>query len=175
MKRRGFMLLDGVIALFLMALLSMAAFPAVGEAARAATDLEHRLHRQETALFACDYMTDKIRHSRQRTSAGAVTSSSCPIAAYDGSGTLRTYTLLAETAQWKIRLYTGVSQPLTGGEEPVPYNTYTYDGNPFFQGEAEGLVRLSYEIRRSADTDSFAVKTAVLPLYDFFLVGEPYE
>lgn len=173
--KRGFLLLDAVLALALMALLAGAAYPAVGQLALAAADLEHRLYRREAALFASDYLTDKIRHSRSRTAAGSVTSTACPITAYDGTGTLRTYTLLAETAQWKLRLYTGTAQPITGGEEPVPYNIYTIGGAPFFQGEAEGLVRLSYELRRSADEDGYEVSTAVLPLYDFFLVGDPYE
>ncbi len=174
MKRRGFLFLDALLALALTASLAAAVFPAVAQTAGASAALERRLHSEESALFACDYITDKIRHSRKRADGTAGPATSYKVAAIAADGRLRPYTFLVEEKEWKLKLYTGRKQPITGGEEPLLYEVRPLGEASYFRTESGGLVHLAYELRRHGAADHFAVETAVLPLEDYFLVGEPY-
>lgn len=174
MKRRGFLFLDALLALALTASLAAAVFPAVAQTAGASAALERRLHSEESALFACDYITDKIRHSRKRADGTAGPAASYKVAAIAADGRLHPYTFLVQAQEWKLKLYTGRIQPLTGGEEPLRYTVRSLDGSSYFRLESNGLVYLSYMIQRLYDEEHYDVETAVLPLEDYFLVGEPY-
>lgn len=174
MKRRGFLFLDALLALALMASLAAAIFPAIAHTAGASAALERRIHGEESALFACDYITDKVRHSHKRADGASGPAASYKVAAFAEDGRLRPYTFLVEEKTWKLKLYTGRKQPLTGGEEPLMYEVRPLGEASYFRTETGGLVHLTYEIRRHGAAESYAVETAVLPLEDYFLVGEPY-
>lgn len=173
--KRGFLFLDALLALALLAALAAAAFPAIGHIAGAAAAEERRLHEAETALFSCSYIADKIRWSLRRTPEGAVTDTQCVVTAEAQDGTLRPYTLYVLNHQWTLRLYTGRTQPLTGGETPLLYEVRAAGDAPYFRGEPGGLVHLSYEVGPAGMAEGYAVSAAVLPLADFFLMGAPYE
>lgn len=174
MKRRGFLFLEAVLALGLMAVMAAAVFPLAAQTARGADALERRLHLSETAFFACDYITDRVRHSRKRASVDDLGSGSYRVAAVAEDGKVRPYTFLVSGNMWRLKLYTGRTQPITGGESPS-CDVRPLDGAPYFRQDAGGLVHLAYAVERRDVGESFAVETAVLSLYDFFLVGEPYE
>lgn len=174
MKRRGFLFLDAVLALGLTAVMAAAVFPAAARAARGADEMERRLHLSETAFFACDYITDRIRHSLKRAAADDLSGGAFRVAAVAADGRVRPYRFLVSGNMWRLELYTGRTQPITGGEA-VSIDVRPLEGAPYFRQDAGGLVHLAYGMRRQGETETFAVETAVLPLYDFFRVGEPYE
>lgn len=175
MKRPGFLLAEALLALGLTAALAAAAFPAIAKLAGAVTERERRLHASETAFFACDYITDKIRQSRRRSPTDAVSDSRCIIAAHAEDGKLRPYTFLVEDRVWKLKLYTGRKQPLTGDEEGIHYDVVPFEGLPYFRQTPGGPVQLAYRMQPQGIKGCYDIRTAILPLADFFRMGEPYE
>lgn len=67
MKRRGFLLLEGLLALALSACLAAAVFPGAAHLAGAAAHTEERLRADEESLAAVLYIADGIRWSLART------------------------------------------------------------------------------------------------------------
>ena len=67
MKRRGFLLMEGLLALALSACLAAAVFPGAAYLAGAAAHTEERLRADEESLTAVLYIADGIRWSLART------------------------------------------------------------------------------------------------------------
>lgn len=185
MKRCGFFTAEALAALLVIAAMCAAAFPMLGRVADMLERIDGGLRNAEDGFFAYGYMTDKLRHSLQRTeSAERTEADEYKYKAYDESDVIRLYTLLMERRAWKVKLYNGRKQPITGDDAAVPqYGAYRFGstaaslttGEKYFTTEPGGLVRVSYVMRRLTPLAECEVRTAVLPLYDYFLVGEAYE
>lgn len=185
MKRRGFFMAEALAALLIIAAMCTAAFPMLGRVADLLERTDSGLRNAEEGFFAYGYMTDKIRHSLQRTDADQRTEADeYKYKAYDLKDMIRTYTLLTDRRAWKLKLYTGTKQPITGDDAAIPrYGVYRKgstrlsltSGEQYFVTEPGGLVRISYTMRRLTPDTEHEMETAVLPLYDYFRKGEEYE
>ena len=80
-----------------------------------------------------------------------------------------------EERVWKLKLYTGRKQPLTGGEEGIHYDVVPFEDLPYFRQAPGGPVQLAYRMQPQGIEGCYDIRTAVLPLADFFRMGEPYE
>lgn len=171
-KRKGWLLLEALVSLSLLAVMAGAAFPAVTQIVKNLVFLEQRLYLQEDGLFAADYMTDKIRWTLERTEGTEQkTGTTYPIVAYNEDGDPADYFFMAEDKKWKLRLYTGIKQPLTGDNDKEPAYAVEEGERPYFTVEPGGLVRISYQMKAKSSKLMRGVDTAVLPLYDYFEVS----
>lgn len=182
MKRRGFLLLEMLLGLLISAMLAAAAMPAVGAAAEYAARLTGRMRAQEDAFFAADYMTDRIRYCLDRTEPAEAPMETYIYAYedYDEDGRIQTYWFIAGDGRWKNRLYNGRSHPLTGDQDSLPEYALSQaeEGGrlvPYVTVYPHGLVRMAYKIGRNRPAAAYTAVTSVLPLRDYFLVGEVYE
>lgn len=66
MKRRGYILLEALIALFLIALLSAVLYPFAAEAVRAVDLMAKRSRIAGEGLYAMDFMTEQLRNALKR-------------------------------------------------------------------------------------------------------------
>lgn len=173
--RRGFLLLETLLSFSILALLALAAFPALSRAVGGMGFLERKFLLDEESFFVCDYMTDKIRHTRERTKNTATAAGkNYPILAYNENSVLKRYIFYVEDKKWKLLLYTGVSQPLSGDNSKEP-ELSVEEAADYFSVYPGGLTRISYTMRDRLSRKTRAAETAVLPLYDYYLVGEIYE
>lgn len=184
MKRRGFLMLEALLALTILAAVCAAAFPMLGRVADMLEGIDSGLAAEEEGFFAYGYMAGKIRHSLQRSGTEGSSADEYKYKEYDQDDVIRTYTLLVDRKAWKIKRHTGAKQPITGDDAASPlYSVYRFGstkealtaGEKYFKSEPGGLVRVSYVMRRLTPLAEYEVRTAVLPLYDYFLVGENYE
>lgn len=184
MKRRGFFILDFLIGLAVLSLLAAGAMPAITAVFSYTAELESRAKVQEDAVFAADYMTDRIRYclDRTRPEPEPIHTYAYAYQDYDENEKPNSYWISAEKKRWVIKLYNGSQQPITGdsndGTDPK-YALENFKGNgeilPYFTIYPHGLVRISYRIARVTPAVSYDLTTSILPLRDYFLVGEPYE
>lgn len=156
-------------------MMGAALFPALAQMGEGILFLGCQRQAQEDGLSSVSYMTDKIRYTRERTAwAELKTGSNYPILAYNERDQLATYFFLAEEKKWKLQLYNGRKQPLTGDNSKDPAYAVTAGRDPYISVYPGGLVRISYAVT-AAPAVTVEIGTAVLPLYDYFLVGDPYE
>lgn len=66
MKRRGYILLEALIALFLIASLSAVLYPFAAEAVRAVDLMAKRSRIAGEGLYAMDFMTEQLRNTLKR-------------------------------------------------------------------------------------------------------------
>ena len=66
MKRRGYILLEALIALFLIASLSAMLYPFAAEAVRAVDLMAKRSRIAGEGLYAMDFMTEQLRNALKR-------------------------------------------------------------------------------------------------------------
>lgn len=145
MKRRGFLLMEGLLALALSACLAAAVFPGAAHLAGAAAHTEERLRIDEESLAAV----------------------------LSESGKEEEYTFAAEGGQWQLILYNGRSQPITGGS--ASSGTAEEGSAPYFTVYSGGLAVVDFRLVMPGSGASREIRTAVLPLSDYFLMGEPFR
>ena len=113
MRRKGVILLDGLMALFLISALAVMVLPLAGswlsalERGRTGTKLS------ETGLFAMDFMVEKIRNNRIRA-VGGVRGNGYNYQAFTAGGSEGTYRFFVDREKLKLQLYNDNIQPLTG-------------------------------------------------------------
>lgn len=175
-KRQGVVLLEMVIALSILALMAGAAGPMILQASEVMASLTQKVRLMEDGLFSEEYMADKVRHSLVRTKTdGAYIETVHPFYAYNQDGLRKSYAFSRESRAWYLLLYDGKGrQPITGDSGNAPAYAVEAGSRPYFMVQPGGLLQLSYRMEHESGA-AFAVETAVLPLYDYFLVGEPYE
>lgn len=175
MKRRGFLLLEGLLALALSACLAAAVFPGAAHLVGAAAHTEERLRADEESLAAVLYIADGIRWSLARTDPadGGRTGNRYTFSALSESGKEEEYTFAAEDGQWQLILYNGRSQPITGGS--ASSGTAEEGSAPYFTVYPEGLAVVDFRLVMPGSGASREIRTAVLPLSDYFLMGEPFR
>lgn len=69
MKRKGFLLLEALISLFILTSLALSIFPLATETARVIDSLARRGRLSSESLSVSDYMTEKIRNGRRMAQA----------------------------------------------------------------------------------------------------------
>lgn len=175
-KRLGVVLLEAVIALSVLALMAGAAYPMILQASHVMTRLTRQIRLVEDGLFAEEYMADRVRHSLARTRTdGAYIETVHPFYAYNQNGERKQYALSRESGAWYLLLYDGKGrQPITGDSGKIPEYAVEAGIRPYFMVQPGGLLQLSFRMAHGSGAD-FLVETAALPLYDYFLVGDPYE
>lgn len=175
MKRKGYILLELLLALFLLSALAAAVFPLLGQAVRAVAFAGRRGRMVNESVFAADFMVEKIRNDLSKevytTGSGRV----YPYQAYIWKkGVMEKvpadYRLFVDAEKLKVRLYNGVSQPVTGttakDKEEISF-LYPEEGD-LFHVEPQGLVMISFRMESRKTKDGYAVKTAVLPYRRFY-------
>ena len=86
MKRRGYILLEALIALFLIASLSAALYPFAAEAVRAVDLMAKRSRIAGEGLYAMDFMTEQLRNTLKRGEASSISGDTYSYEAYNQSG-----------------------------------------------------------------------------------------
>lgn len=172
MKRKGFLLLEALIALLLMAGLAVAVFPVAGNLGRAI--LEGRLFGDmgETALFAMDFMTEKLRNDLTPM-AKPVSGSRHVYYDWDEYSRKKPYIFYVEDEKLKVEIYNGVRQPVTGaerGDESVDF----IDGDPLFRQDHHGPLHIRFILHHRKGKER-EYETSIIPYADFYRKGKVYE
>ena len=174
MRRKGVILLVGLMALFLISALAMMVLPLAGswlsalERGRTGTKLS------ETGLFAMDFMVEKIRNNRH-SAAGGVRGNSYDYRDFTARGTEGTYRFFVDREKLKLQLYNDNIQPLTG-EYTGPEAYAFLPGRPSLFRQAEGgPVTISFTMHHQMMGMDRDFETSVIPYADFYKKGEAYE
>ena len=174
MRRKGVILLDGLMALFLISALAMMVLPLAGswlsalERGRTGTKLS------ETGLFAMDFMVEKIRNNR-KPMAGVVKENRYDYQAVTDKGTDGTYRFFVDREKLKLQLYNDTIQPVTG-EYTGPEAYAFLPGEPsLFHQEGGGPVVISFTMHHQMKRLDRDFKTSVIPYADFYGKGKVYE
>lgn len=174
MRRKGVILLDGLMALFLISALAVMVLPLAGswlsalERGRTGTKLS------ETGLFAMDFMVEKIRNNRSRAGDG-VRGNRYDYQAFTAGGGEGTYSFFVDREKLKLQLYNDNIQPLTG--EYTGPEVYAFlPGRPSLFRQAEGgPVTISFTMHHQMMGMDRDFETSVIPYADFYKKGEVYE
>lgn len=86
MKRRGYILLEALIALFLIASLSAMLYPFAAEAVRAVDLMAKRSRIAGEGLYAMDFMTEQLRNALERGETSSISGDAYSYYAYNQSG-----------------------------------------------------------------------------------------
>ena len=174
MRRKGVILLDGLMALFLISALAMMVLPLAGswlsalERGRTGTKLS------ETGLFAMDFMVEKIRNNRSRAGDG-VRGNRYDYQAFTAGGGEGSYSFFVDREKLKLQLYNDNIQPLTG-EYTGPEAYAFLPGRPSLFRQAEGgPVTISFTMHHQMMGMDRDFETSVIPYADFYKKGEVYE
>lgn len=133
MKRKGFIFMEVLLALLLLSALAAAVFPILGQTAGAMAFMDRRRRAVNEAVFAADFMIEKIRNNLRESAAqmsGNVYRYEAYIWVKDGKGKKKKvrapYSFFVEGEKLKVRLHNGMSEPVTGentgghGNDGVP-------------------------------------------------------
>ena len=177
MKRRGFLMTEALLSLGILALVCVAAFPLIGRVGELVTTLQRRMRCREDALFSAQYATEAARFALARTTATETTAAnSYSFKRKSDNYGIQTFGFSVSGGVLRFDVYLGGSQPLTGDLASRPeYLVRQYEGAAFFTTHPGGLLQLSYQVVHRESDYAFLVKTAVLPLHDFLLVGDCFE
>ena len=169
MKRKGIILLETVLYILLLSLLAAAVLPFVGQTARLISLFQIRGRMTEQSLFAVDFMTEKLRNNLECTET-VYAGNELASHAYNKKKKKAEYRFLIRDDKLKVRLYNGVTQPVTG--ESISYKEEIAflppEGGSVFRRFEKGLVRLSFEMVHTRSGEKRTVETAVLPYRDFY-------
>ena len=174
MRRKGVILLDGLMALFLISALVMMVLPLAGswlsalERGRTGTKLS------ETGLFAMDFMVEKIRNNRIRAD-GGVRGNGYNYQAFTAGGGEGTYRFFVDREKLKLQLPNDSTQPVTG--EYTGLEVYAFlPGQPSLFRQVEGgPVTISFTMHHQMMGMDRDFETSVIPYADFYKKGEVYE
>lgn len=174
MRRKGVILLDGLMALFLISALAVMVLPLAGswlsalERGRTVTKLS------ETGLFAMDFMVEKIRNNRSRAGDG-VRGNRYDYQAFTDGGGEGTYSFFVDREKLKLQPPKGNVQPLTG-EYTGPEAYAFLPGRPSLFRQVEGgPVIISFTMHHQMMGMDRDFETSVIPYADFYKKGEAYE
>ena len=113
MKRKGFLLLEALISLFILTSLALSIFPLATETARVIDSLARRGRLSSEALSVSDYMTEKIRNGRRMAQA-PVSGDRYTYYDLNERDVEARYTFYIDREKLKLLLYNGLSEPVTG-------------------------------------------------------------
>ena len=167
MKRKGFILMEVLLALLLLS----------AQAAGAMAFMDRRRRAVNEAVFAADFMIEKIRNNLRGSAAqmsGNVYRYEAYIWVKDGKNKKKKvrapYSFFVEGEKLKVRLHNGMSEPVTGentGSTEMTAFLPPEEGS-VFQVQPKGLVNVSFRMESRNPKEVYAVKTAILPYRDFY-------
>lgn len=169
-KRKGWVLLECMLALFLISLAAMAAFPLSGHIARGLSRTAVKGQMTESAFFAGEFITEKIRNNgKQKADALPYTGGRYTYYEINTHGVMAPYRFYTEKDKLKIYLYNGSSQPVTGNTNDEKEKIIFEAGEDgMFHVKPRGLVQVSFRMKEANGTDTYDLKTAILPHADFY-------
>lgn len=174
MRRKGMLLLDGLMALFLLSVLAVMMAPLTGEWLTAMERGRVGTKLSETGLFAMDFMVEKIRNNRNPM-AGVVKENRYDYQAVTDKGTDGTYRFFVDREKLKLQLYNDTIQPITG-EYTGPEAYAFLPGEPsLFHQEGGGPVVISFTMHHQMKRMDRDFETSVIPYADFYGKRKVYE
>lgn len=175
MKRKGFLLLEALAALFLISALAVSVFPLAGRMAGLLLLDETRGQMGETGLFAMDFMTEKIRNTKKTDTLPSGTSSFTCYAKNE-YGAVSPYRFSLHQEKLKVVLYNGLVEPVTGEQsgdsEKIPM---TEGERGLFRRQGNGPLHLSFTLTEKNQGQERDFETSILPYADFYEKGKIYE
>ena len=176
MRRRGFLMIEALLALGIMTLVCAGVFPLLGKTAHIAADLSHRIRCRDDGAFGAEYVTEAVRFARARSTNTEITESdSYSFKRKSSKYGIQTYGFSAANGVLRFRVYEGGAQPLVGESESTKaYTVGVGEKNSYFTAYSGGLLRVSFRVNHT-DGETFSAETAVLPLCDFLKMGEYFE
>lgn len=174
MRRKGMLLLDGLMALFLLSALAVMMAPLAGEWFSAMERGRVGTKLSETGLFAMDFMVEKIRNNR-KTMAGVVKGDRYDYQAVTGEGTDGTYRFFVDREKLKLQLYNDSIQPITGEYTGPEAYAFLPGKKSLFHQEGGGPVAISFTMHHQMKRLDRDFETSVIPYADFYEKGKVYE
>ena len=132
MKRRGYILLEALIALFLIASLSAVLYPFAAEAVRAVDLMAKRSRIAGEGLYAMDFMTEQLRNALKRGTDVSISGNAYSYEAYNQSGDARTYRFFLDQEKLKLDVYGVTTEPVTGTTSGKEEYALTCEEGPLF-------------------------------------------
>ena len=173
MKRKGFLLLEALISLFILTSLALSIVPLATETARVIDSLARRGRLSSEALSVSDYMTEKIRNGRRMAQA-PVSGDRYTYYDLNERDVEARYTFYIDREKLKLLLYNGLSEPVTGektgtGETII----FSPSEDPVFSQEM-GALHLHFLMEHKNGIDQVDCETSVIPYADLYKKGQPY-
>ena len=177
MKRRGFLMTEALLALGILSLVAIGAFPLIARVGDVVTNLQRRMRCREDALFSAQYVAEAARFALARTAATEATEAdSYSFKRQSDHYGIQTYGFSVSGGVLRFQVYEAGAQPLTGDTDAVPeYLVLRGERASYFTTHPGGLLQISYRVQRRTTGENFLVETAVLPLHDFLLAGDNFE
>ena len=157
MKRRGYILLEALIALFLIASLSAALYPFAAEAVRAVDLMAKRSRIAGEGLYAMDFMTEQLRNALKRETASSISGDTYSYKAYNQSGEEKTYRFFLNQEKLKQEY------------------ALTCEEGPLFVKNGERPLEISFAIVHRPSGEMMHFRTSLLSYADFYRKGQRYE
>lgn len=174
MRRKGMLLLDALMALFLLSALAVMMAPLAGEWFSAMERSRVGTKLSETGLFAMDFMVEKIRNNR-KTMAGVVKGNRYDYRAFTGEGIDDTYRFFVDREKLKLQLYNDTIQPVTGEYTGPEAYAFLPGKKSLFHQEGGGPVAISFTMHHQMKRLDRDFETSVIPYADFYGKGKVYE
>ena len=175
MKRRGYILLEALIALFLIASLSAVLYPFAAEAVRAVDLMTKRSRIAGEGLYAMDFMTEQLRNALKRETASSISGDTYSYEAYNQSGEEKTYRFFLDQEKLKLDVYGRTTEPVTGTTSGKEEYALTCEEGPLFVKNGEGSLVISFSILHRPSGEMMDFRTGLLSYADFYRKGQRYE
>ena len=175
MKRRGYILLEALIALFLIASLSAALYPFAAEAVRAADLMAKRSRIAGEGLYAVDFMTEQLRNNLEREAASSISGDTYSYYAYNQSGEEKKYRFFLDQEKLKLDVYGVTTEPVTGTTSGKEEYALTCEEGPLFIKNGEGALAISFSLLHRSSGETMYFRTSLLSYADFYRKGQRYE
>lgn len=175
MKRRGYILLEALIALFLIASLSAALYPFATEAVRAVDLMAKRSRIAGEGLYAVDFMTEQLRNALKREAASLISGDTYSYYAYNQSGEEKKYRFFLDQEKLKLDVYGTTTEPVTGTTSGKEEYALTCEEGPLFIKNGEGALAISFSFLHRSSGETMYFRTSLLSYADFYRRGQRYE
>lgn len=173
MKRKGFLLLEALMALLLISGLAISVFPLAGRLSGALILGGFKGRMGETGLFAMDFMTEKVRNTEKPSISPVNERFTYSVRNEED---VLSYRLYLDRQKLKVLLYNGHVEPITGEEtgstEEIPVIAGK-DG--LFRRQGKGPLHMSFSLLRPVEGIRSDFETSILPYADFYEKGKVYE
>lgn len=174
MKRRGYILLEALIALFLIASLSAALYPFAAEAVRAVDLMAKRSRIAGEGLYAMDFMIEQLRNNLEREAASSISGDTYSYYAYNRSGEEK-YRFFLDQEKLKLDVYGTTTEPVTGTTSGKEEYALTCEEGPLFIKNGEGALAISFSLLHRSSGEVMDFRTSLLSYADFYRKGQRYE
>ena len=161
MRRRGYILLEALIALFLIASLSAVLYPFAAEAVRAVDLMAKRSRIAGEGLYAMDFMTEQLRNALKRETISSISGDTYSYEAYNQSGEEKTYRFFLNQEKLKLDVYGMTTEPVTGTTSGKEEYALTCEEGPLFVKNGEGSLVISFSILHRPSGEMMDFRTSL--------------